>query len=575
MKTPGVATRSFLVLALSLGIAPAQDGPGPLRMRAYDVRDIVRREPAYVPAAFVDATSMPCVDDTAEDADSAVDIADLVTLVVMATGYPYWDGDGVEIRAEDSGFLAIVCDEQMHAQVRNALGKLRGLLFEPVLIEVHELPGSVLRQRSAVLSATEADALLAEVGEHRVHAGRANPRRPLLLESKRIENHVTGLKMLVAQNAAAPDLKVATDNYGSSWQVRTERTLDDSLLVTFSGSERALEPGPVCSLPVANGDVAAVELPAVRIATCHSSAYLHPGQALLLGSDAPGGGAFCVRIQRTAAVGELDLGEVVAYPVANLVRGAAVPIDLPVPYGDVGLFPELDEEPLPTVFDDGRLVEWLTSQVDPATWDGSPNTMSFANDHLFVSAPAATQKAIVEQLQALQSLDARQFVLEVAFGEVPKDTPKALAGVAAEQLAAALPQRCTAVVSPSRAARLSATWHTPIVADSDVVIAAGSAATTSKLDSITKGFLLRAGVASMDRGAVLLDLNFAMLGHSGERALLAQPAVGFAPVDRIDVRDHRVRGATAVTVGEWTVLQLAPVAGGRGHVGVVARLRST
>lgn len=573
MKTQA-ALRSLTVFLLTLGIGRTQHDGAPPRTRVYDVRDLTRIERAFVPATAREASFVTSAEDGDDDSQPAIQIGELVTMVQMGTSQQFWEQEGVEIRAEDNGLMAVTCDEPMHARIRSLISKLRRLWFEPVLVEVHELPGAALAGHGSVLSSEEADLLLSKAGEHRVHAGRANLRMPLLLESNRAQNRIAGLHMRVAQDAVAPDLALATENNGSSWTVRALRTVGDALLVTLSGNDRSLEPGPACELPTgADGTFAALELPVTRIVTCHTSAYLVPGQALLAGSDAPGGAALCVRVRRLGPAAGSEIGEMTAYPVLNLVRGGAVAAELQLPYEDGPLFPEWNE-PMAAVFDEGRLMEWLTSQVEPATWDGSLNTMNYLNGYLFVHAAAPTQQALVEQLRTLQGVDARQFTLEVRFGDVPADVMQAVGTANPEQLANALPQRCLATVSASREARISATRHTPYVKDYDVVVAASSAATTPELGSIPEGFLMRACVAPMDQGAVLVDLHLTMLARDPARAVFALQDPRFAQLDKVDVRTNKVRGATAVALDEWTILQLAPVEGGRSHVAVAVRVRS-
>lgn len=575
MQTPAVAARSFFVFVVALGPAHAQQNPDLSQARIYDVRDVVRRTAIHLPATAIDASFVPVVHDTGDDAQAAMELAELANVIRMATAPEYWEREGVELRPEDTGLMSVACDETMHANVRDVLAKLRRLLFEPVFVEVHELPGSALGKHGSVLSAEAADALLAQVGAHRLHAGRTDPRTPLLLESKRIRNRIAGMRMMVAQNASAPDLALATENHGTSWTVRAAPTIGDALLVTVSGSDRSIEAGPVRELPTGgDGQVATLELPVTRIATCHASSYLRPGEAMLVGSDAPGGALLCVRVRRSGPPAPRQIGAVTVYPVESLVRGPVRPNDLPVPYEEGTLFGDPGREPMPAVFDDGRLMDWLRSQVEPETWDGSPNSMFHEGGMLFVSAPESTQKAIAEQLQSLQNVDLRQFTLEVRFGEVPAEVAKTLAVADAAQLADALPQRCVSTVSASRSTRHSATWHTPYVKGYDVVIASGSAATTPELGSVAKGFLLSGEVAPMDNGTVMLDLRVSMLSHAPEASRFSLREPRFGQVDKIDVRENKLRGATVVVSGEWTILQLSPAEGGQGHVAVVARVRA-
>ncbi|MCB9878193.1 MAG: hypothetical protein H6835_11395 [Planctomycetes bacterium] len=558
------------------GVVAAQQEPAALQSRVYDVRDLVHPEKVYLPATVAEAAFESPVSD---EAWPAIELGELTEVLRTATSRTYWEGEGVDLRPEDTGLLVLTCDEEMHATARDVLTKLRRVLFEPVSVEVHEVPGSAIAGHAAVLSAAEADAMLGKVGQHRVHVGRADLRRPLLLESKRIQSRVAGMQVRVAQQAAAPDLHMATDVNGASWTVRVERTVGDDLLVTISGSDRAQEKGPVCELPTgAEQGVATLELAVTRIASAHAAAWLHPGQALLVGADSPGGVALCIRPRANAKpTPGHRLGQVTAYPVGAIVRGPHAPGALRVPYEDGTLFPEVDEQ-MPAVFDDGRLIEWLVTQVAPDTWDESPNSMSYLAGLLFVSAADDVQEQLAEHLQELQHVDARQFSLEVAFGEIPAG--QAVAAVAATpegaaQLAEVLPQRAVTTVSASRFARLSATWHTPYVEDYDCALASGSGVTTPALGSYARGFLMQARAMPMDQGMLQLDLRLVMFGHDAERQLFAMRDPRFASVDRVDVRQNELSGSTAVALGEWTLLRIAPVEGGASSCAVVARVKPT
>ncbi|MCB9883913.1 MAG: hypothetical protein H6838_00395 [Planctomycetes bacterium] len=571
--------RRLLPFVLLFSLCRAQAEPSPNPNLVLDVRDIVRVERDFQPAAALDASFVPSPDEIREGAQPALEISDLVSLVRESTGPMYWEQDGTDIRAEDTGFLTVVCGEEMKAKVRSALAQIRQMLFESVLVEVHELPGSVLKGRRAVLTDAEADAMLAQVGEHRQHFGLTNPRKPLLLESRRTQNRVLGLDAKVATESSVLQLDVGAGCYGASWTVHAMRTVDETMLVTISGSERELEPTKGARAVPAGDEVARLELAKTRLATCHASAYLRPGQALLLGTDSPLGKVLCVRIHATGAhangtQGSSEIGELTAYPVATIVRGGIPAQNLQLPNSEAWLFPEEEGEPMPAVMDDGRLQEWLKYQVSPSTWDGSPNTMCCVDAHLFVHADPANQQAVADHLIALQAIDRKQFDLEVRFGEIGPDALAALRADQIEQLAEALPQRSLSTVSASREVRISATRHTPYVRGYDVEIASGSATAVPRIDSVAQGFLLRGTVAPANQGKVMLDLDLTMLAHDDAQAVFDPKAGRLGSVDRVDVRENKVRGASAVALDKWTLLHLSPVEGTASHVAVVVRVRS-
>lgn len=565
----------ILFFNLLAGPCPAQQDPAErLPSLIYDVRDLVQVERAFSPATALEASFAPSPDDMRDDSRPAIEISDLATVIREAVSPEYWEQEGVDMRAEDTGFLTATCTEAMHARVRSVLGQLRQLLFEPVLIEVHELPGAALGERS-ILTAEQADSLLAQAGEHRMHFGRANPRKPLLLESRRTQNRILGLNATVASDASALALDVAAGTFGASWTVHAQHTVDDSLLITVLGSDRALSAEPA-TRKVATGDdqVATLELAATRIATCHGSAYLRPGQALLIGSNAPDAAVLCVRVRPVGPRVNGQIGALTGYPVAGLVRGDVRKQDIPVPHTDTCLFPHVVEDPMPAVFDEGRLMDWLKSQIAPETWDGAPNTMYYAEGRLFVGADDATQTAVAEQLRTLQNLDARQFNLEVRFGEVAQGAIAALRTNEPDQLAASLPHLCLSTLSASRETRISATRHTPYVREYRSSIANSSALTTPQIEAFTQGLLLRGKIAPMDQGRVMLDLQLSMLAHDNEHPAFDPRHTRLGAVDKIDVRQNMLRGATAVNLGKWTLLHLSPVEGGNTHFAVAARVQS-
>jgi hypothetical protein len=567
--------RPFVPFALLLCFGHAQEEPQkPLTTRVYDVRDVVRIEPDYQPATAIEASFVPTEREVREDRLQALDLGDAVTLAMMGSSPMYWEREGVELRPEDSGFLTVTCDAAMHQRVQQVLQQVRAMLFETVLVEVHEVPGDALDGRPSVLSEAMADGLLAQLGEHRVHFGRANVQRPLLLESKRTQNRIAGLGVRVAQGASAPQPEVATASYGSSWSVLATRTVGDALLVSVTGSDRALEESTSKRrVPTSNDDGPAVlEFAATRIATCHASAYLKPGQSMLVGTNAADGAALCIRVRRAGAPVKDAIGELRAFSIRPLIAGARPPAAIVLPGGEATLFPEIESEPTPAVCDDGRLMEAITSQVAPDSWDGDPNTLNARGGYLFAYTPSGDEVAeqVAALLQKLQDLDARQYSLEVRFGKVAADALRTRPDLLAEKLT----QRCLATVSASRGAQVSATRHTPYVRDFGAVMASASAATYPEVGGFAEGFLMRGEIANSGQGTVRLDLHLTTLSRGVETQPfnLEHPRIG--AIDRVDVRENKVRGVATVEVGEWTLLSVSPVEGGPGHVAVVVRVSS-
>lgn len=95
------------------------------------------------------------------------------------------------------------------------------------------------------------------------------------------------------------------------------------------------------------------------------------------------------------AIGLLFLKQ---YLVSDLVQGVqsspGPDLRLPVPGDDLPLFPEVDEDPQPSVVDEGRLQELLMATVAPDKWDGSPFTMNLLSGVLYVRADAETHTEV-------------------------------------------------------------------------------------------------------------------------------------------------------------------------------------
>lgn len=564
----GAALAQHSVVAQDAAGVPA---PDQLTTTLLDTRDLMRREPYYLPATALDATLRPFASDASDDPTPPFEPGDLVSLLLVSTDISYWsDTEGAQMRPTDTGFVSIRCHQQQHVEVRRVLAELRRLTFEPLVVEVHELPGSVLAERGAVLSREQFDAVVAEAGAHRVHVGRANTRLPLLLESKHKYNQVAGVHVKVAQEASAPELDVRTVDAGASWVVRTMRSVGGAMLVSVVGCERTRDEATSSErrVPIGDGATSAqLHLNAMRIATYRASAYLRPGEAMLFGADAPGANVLCVRVTGATPKpqGWTMVGRLAAYPIESLTHGHVSAANVPLPFEDEWLFGDDDEEPMPAVVDADQLIEMLTSTICPELWDGSPHTIHSEAGTLWVDADEGVRREVLQRLVEMHEVDARQFSLEVRFGELPAGQGLDLADGGAARLAATLPQRCLSVLSASRGTRISATHHVPIVRRYDATVASGVAATVPEFGAVVSGYLLDASIASAGDERALLDVQLTRLvaGDRSGSVELGHPQLGV--LDRVDVRENKVRGATGVALDEWTLLHVAPVEGAPGE----------
>lgn len=107
------------------------------------------------------------------------------------------------------------------------------------------------------------------------------------------------------------------------------------------------------------------------------------------------------------------------YNVSDLVQGIrgkpGPELRLKTPEDDAPLFPEIDDEPLPSVVDDGRLQELLKASIAADKWDGSPFTMNFQSGMLLVRADKETHQAVGKLLNELRRHVGIQVDVEARF----------------------------------------------------------------------------------------------------------------------------------------------------------------
>ncbi|MCK5940373.1 MAG: hypothetical protein KAI24_00275, partial [Planctomycetes bacterium] len=118
---------------------------------------------------------------------------------------------------------------------------------------------------------------------------------------------------------------------------------------------------------------------------------------------------------------ENAIGKLILQPfnVTELVTGVqskpGPDLRLKVPGDDAPLFPEVDEEPQPSVVDDTRLVELLQATIAPEKWEGSPFTMNFQGGVLYVRADRDTIEAVGKLINELRRHVGIQIDIESRF----------------------------------------------------------------------------------------------------------------------------------------------------------------
>lgn len=107
------------------------------------------------------------------------------------------------------------------------------------------------------------------------------------------------------------------------------------------------------------------------------------------------------------------------YNVTELVTGVqgkpGPDLRLKVPGDDAPLFPEIDEDPMPSVVDEGRLQELITSTIATEKWDGSPFTMNYQQGVLYVRADRETLDQVAELINELRRHVGIQIDIEARF----------------------------------------------------------------------------------------------------------------------------------------------------------------
>jgi type II secretory pathway component GspD/PulD (secretin) len=113
---------------------------GTITTEIYPVKDLVFKRTQFLPPKIRDipgdgSDDTPRTGGEGEDPVSFIEIADLVNNVKEATDPKYWETDGVEVRSEDSGFLAVKASPEMQKQVQLVLSDMRRFATPIVTID--------------------------------------------------------------------------------------------------------------------------------------------------------------------------------------------------------------------------------------------------------------------------------------------------------------------------------------------------------------------------------------------------------------------------------------------------------
>lgn len=113
---------------------------GTMATQIYNVRDIIFKHTQFLPPTIRDIPNeetgdVPRTGGEGEDPVSFIEIADLVTRVKEATEPAYWETEGVDVRAEDSGYLAVTASPEMQKRVERVLNDMRTFATPMVTID--------------------------------------------------------------------------------------------------------------------------------------------------------------------------------------------------------------------------------------------------------------------------------------------------------------------------------------------------------------------------------------------------------------------------------------------------------
>lgn len=113
---------------------------GTLRTEIYSVKDLVFKRTQFVAPTIRDIPSeeqgdVPRTGGEGEDPVAYIEVGDLVNNLKDATDPTYWESEGVDLRAEETGFIAVTASPEMHDRILLVLNDMRRFATPIVTID--------------------------------------------------------------------------------------------------------------------------------------------------------------------------------------------------------------------------------------------------------------------------------------------------------------------------------------------------------------------------------------------------------------------------------------------------------
>lgn len=113
---------------------------GTILTEIYPVRDLIFKHTQFLPPSIQgipgeEAGDVPRTGGEGDDPVAGIELPDLVNNLKEATDPKYWESEGVEIRAEDSGLLSVKASPEMQAKVIQVLSDMRRFAAPIVTID--------------------------------------------------------------------------------------------------------------------------------------------------------------------------------------------------------------------------------------------------------------------------------------------------------------------------------------------------------------------------------------------------------------------------------------------------------